>query len=201
MKQLLWMVILCAVGSCMQDRREGVERMSLRELDQGALSSMEGAEQYGRAAQQAAHEGLLGAERLFEALSYSEHVHELRFVEAILQLGGSYTPPQNLYVKVETTEENLREAMRPTRLRHPSERVKGIERVIDEGNRYAARLLIRYAAADNRRLRLLASYERSEELSSLHFLVCPQCGYLCEERFKDPYCPQCYLSESFFKRF
>ena len=196
-----FLLILLLVEGCVAGGERPDHTISLRQLDAGALSSSEGAEQYGRAARQAADEGWIGAERLFRALSYSEQVHELRFVEAILQLGGEYRPPRSLYVRVKSTEENLREAMRPTRLRHSLERVEGIDRVIQEGNRYAARLLIRYAAADNRRLRILSSYRLVQEPEPQHYLVCPRCGYLCEELFLDPFCPQCYLNSAYFKRF
>lgn len=197
----IFLLILLLLGGCMAKREPSDHAISLRQLDAGAHSSSEGAEQYGRAALRAADEGQVEAERLFRALSYSEQVHELRFVEAILQLGGEYHPPQVLYVRVRSTEENLQEAMCPTRLRQPLQRVEGIDRVIQEGNRYVARLLIRYAAADNRRLRLLSSYSPGEISGQQHYLVCPRCGYLCEERFSDPFCPQCYLSEAYFKRF
>lgn len=201
MKSWMMPLLLFLFCACHERDARGRYRESLQQLDAGARSCQEGAEQYGRAARRAADEGLLGAERLFRALCYSEQVHELRFVEAILQLGGSYRPPTTLYVSIRSTAHNLQEAMIPTRLRsHQSERSE-IERVIREGNRYVARLLIRHAAADNRRRRLLKSYLRMENAAAAHYLVCPRCGYLCEELFRDPYCPQCYLKGEYFRCF
>ncbi len=195
---LLLLLLLCA---CQRRDARGEFRESLLQLDAGARSCQEGAEQYARAARRAADEGFLGAERLFQALCYSEQVYELRFVEAILQLGGSYHPPTTLYVSIQSTAHNLQEAMLPTRLRSREGERAEIERVIREGNRYAARLLIRHAAADNRRRRLLKSYLSVEDAATTHYLVCPRCGYLCEELFRDPYCPQCFLKGEYFRRF
>lgn len=200
MKCRIMILLLLLLSACQEWDSRGEFRESLQQLDAGAHSCQEGAEQYGRAARRAADEGLLGAERLFQALCYSEQVHASRFVEAILQLGGSYRPPTTLYVSIQSTAHNLQEAMLPTRLRSREGERAEIERVIQEGNRYAARLLIRHAAADNRRRRLLRNYLLVEDATA-HYLVCPRCGYLCEEIFQDPYCPQCFLKGAYFRRF
>ena len=193
MKNLLILFVLLACV-CHPPHREA--RMlwpeSLAGLDEAARRCRISAGKLEAAARQAGREDLPGAERLLRALAQAERIQERSCVEAIRRLGGRYTPPTRIVVRIRTTRDNI-ERLRLS-LRDDRTPTRAIDRAIAEGNRYAARLLIRSAAAENRRLRFVESYlQRGEQLTSAYW-VCPRCGYLCDDRHRDPYCPQCQTS-------
>jgi len=172
---------------------------SLASLDEATRRCRASAENLEAAARQAEQEDLPGAERLLRALARAERIQERSCVEAIRRLGGRYTPPARIVVRIRTTRDNLEQLL--LSLRDDRTPAGTIDRAIEEGNRYAARLLIRSAAAENRRLRLVESYLQRGERNTSAYWVCPRCGYLCDEGHRDPYCPQCQTSGERFLRF
>lgn len=174
---------------------------SLAALDDAVYATRLHAENFDAAARQAASEELPGAERLFRALAHTERIQELGYIRAIRRLGGEYAPPARVVVRVRTTRRSMQQALETLR-REYLQRAEAIGGALEEGNRYAARLLIRSAAAGNRSCRAVESYllQRGDRETPV-YLVCPHCGYLCDDRHSDPYCPQCQTDGRRFLRF
>lgn len=173
---------------------------SLENLNAAAHITRDNAENFESAARQAAAEERPGAERLLRALAHSERIQETGYVRAIRRLGGDYIPPDTVEIRIRSTRRNLEQLL--TRLQE--NRLQGyraIDEVLEEGNRYVARLLIRNAAATNRSLHAVERYLRQGERYAPAYWVCPQCGYLCDDRHRDPYCPQCLTDGRRFLRF
>lgn len=95
------------------------------------------------------------AERLFRALAHAERLQEYNCANAIVRLGGHYSPPSKVTVFRGTTDDNLRRSIdyerRPPEGRHTAD----IDRALQKGNRYAARVLIWARAGDMRHLALM----------------------------------------------
>ena len=194
------LLLLFAIGCSLSGDDSVRWRNSLDELDYCVKWSSIGADQYGAMAQRAAMDGYSGAERLFRALSYVEQIHERGFIEALLSFGGEYNPTSNPILNVDSTPNNIQKASKQwyPRDHRLSER---ITIVINEGNRYVARLMIRHGASLNRRLREIECYMCRGDGETPHYLVCPRCGYMCDDHIVDSYCPQCYMPESTFRLF
>ncbi len=201
--RILFVVLLLSFASC-RPRGGGALLFwprSLAALDDAAYTTRLHAENFDAAARQAASEDLPGAERLFRALAHTERIQELCYVQAIRRLGGDYTPPARVVVRILTARRSMQRALDVLQ-QEDGERSETIGRVLEEGNRYAARLLIRNAAAGNRSRRAVESYllQRGDRETPV-YLVCPRCGYLCDDLHCDPYCPQCHTDGRRFLRF
>lgn len=98
------------------------------------------------------------AARLFRAMAFSERLHEYNCANAIVRLGGHYSPPAKVTVFRGTTDQNLRRSIDYEHL-SPGTRAAGdIDRALANGNRYAARVLIWARAGDIRHAALMARY-------------------------------------------
>lgn len=159
--------------------------------------------QYDKFAAIAVGESRPDAERLFRAMAFSERLQEHHCAQAILHLGGSYTPPVRIVLFGGTTDGNLERSifheLRSLGERHGAE----IDRAMRKNNRYAARLLARAAAADRRNAALLEHCRRTgkDHPDSCRFLVCPGCGNIYAAGDPDPYCPFCLTRSERFVRF
>ena len=159
--------------------------------------------QYDHFAKIAARETRQEAERLFRAMAFSERLQEHNCAEAILHLGGTYTPPGRIIVFGGTTDGNLERSIAYERQglgeRHGAE----IGRAMRKGNRYAARILIRASAADLRNAILMERCRHNGEHSpdSCRFFVCPECGNIYAAEYLDFYCPFCLTGSERFIRF
>ncbi len=172
-------------------------RESINQLNEGAQTAYCRTHLYDAAAARAANEQLAGAERLFAALAYTEQIHERRLIAAIEQLGGGYTPPYRPHLFVYSTHTNLY-AILHTPTPYGAQEV---ERVLSEGNRFAARLMVRHIASCNRCRRAVEHYLCRGEHLAPHYAVCPACGYLTDDRYHEPYCPQCGTAATRFRKF
>lgn len=149
--------------------------------------------QYDNFATIAAGENRPEAERLFRAMAYSERLQEHNCAEAILHLGGSYTPPVRIVLFGGTTDDNLERSIAYERRglseRHGAE----IDRAIRKGNRYAARILARASALDLRNAVLMerCMHAGKHTPDSCRFFVCPKCGNIYAAEYLDYYCPLC----------
>lgn len=170
---------------------------SLLLLEQEAHRCGARAGRYEAAAVRAEREADAGAARLFRAMGYAERVQEQHIVRAIRQLGGRYRPPRRRVIQIRSTFLNFQGVL--TEL--PPDAARAIDRALNEGNRYAARLIIRNAASENRMQRAVERFLAHPAEEEEHYFVCRRCGYLCEESFFDPYCPQCLQSGRLFKEF
>lgn len=129
------------------------------------------------------------AGRLFRAMALSERLQENNCANALVHLGGHYSPPSKVVVFRGTTDDNLARSINyellTIRERHGTE----IDRAMDAGNRYAARALIWAAAGDLRHVVLMEQCYEKED--STRYLICPVCGNLYDAAYCDPYCPLC----------
>ena len=111
--------------------------------------------QYDNFAAIAAGESRPDAERLFRAMAFSERLQEHNCAQAILRLGGSYTPPVRIVLFGGTTDDNLERSIGYERRNLGERHGAEIGRALRKGNRYAARMLIRASAADLRNAALM----------------------------------------------
>lgn len=155
--------------------------------------------QYDRFAEIADAERRCDAARLFRALACSERLQESNCADAIVRLGGSYSPPVRVVVFHGTTQSNLRRSIDYVLGDAVRKHGSGIERALERGNRYAARVLI-WAAAGERRHVLFLERCHTCAADSAEYLLCPQCGNLYDDRCCDPYCPLCLTAGRSFIR-
>ena len=159
--------------------------------------------QYDNFAAIAAGESRPDAERLFRAMAFSERLQEYNCAQAILRLGGSYTPPVRIVLFGGTTDDNLERSIGYERSdlgeRHGTE----IGRALRKGNRYAARMLIRASASDLRNAVLMERHRSAGEQrpDNSRFFVCPECGNIYAAESLDYYCPICLTGSERFVRF
>lgn len=136
------------------------------------------------------------AAALFAAMAASERVLQRHYAAALRNFGGGFRPPVRRTLYIASTSSNLRWLL--ARASQPD--FMAISQVLDEGNRYVARLMIRDAASQNRARRAAEQLLYSSMRVSC-YRVCPACGYLSDEEHADPFCPQCHLSQQRFLRF
>lgn len=184
--------------------RETPWKETVSDLDACCRRKHVNAVQYEHFADIASDENVYDAARLFRAMALSERVQEHNCSRAILRLGGSYLPPQKVVVFRGTTDDNLRRSIdyeERTLGEHPG---GAIERAMNAGNRYAARMLI-WATADdlkNRALMQVCRFRRERKVPGGEgYVVCPTCGNLYDTAYCDPYCPFCLTAGQEFVRF
>ena len=139
-----------------QDKWAGV----LSDLDACSRRKHVKSAQYDHFAGIARQEREHDAERLFRAMAHAERLQEYNCANAIVRLGGRYAPPEHVTVFRGTTDDNLRRridfARRPPEGLHADD----IERALQSGNRYAARVLIWARSGDMRHLALMETCRR-----------------------------------------
>lgn len=152
--------------------------------------------QYGHFAEVARQERQHDAERLFRAMAHAEGLQEYNCAKAIVRLGGHYAPPKKVSVMPGSTADNLRRSIDSLRRTAGGGNAAEIDRALEKGNRYAARVLVWARAAEMRHLELmeichhrLTTGEGSADLQG--YLVCPTCGNIYPAAYSDPYCPAC----------
>lgn len=100
------------------------------------------------------------AERLFRAMAHAERLQEYNCANAIVRLGGRYAPPEHVTVFRGTTDDNLRRSIDFARRPREGLHADDIERALQSGNRYAARVLIWARSGDMRHLALMETCRR-----------------------------------------
>lgn len=139
-----------------QDKWAGV----LSDLDACSRRKHVKSAQYDHFAGIARQEREHDAERLFRAMAHAERLQEYNCANAIVRLGGRYAPPEHVTVFRGTTDDNLRRSIDFAR-RPPEElHADDIERALQSGNRYAARVLIWARSGDMRHLALMETCRR-----------------------------------------
>ena len=182
-----------------QDKWAGV----LSDLDACSRRKHVKSVQYDNFAAIAAGESRPDAERLFRAMAFSERLQEHNCAQAILRLGGSYTPPVRIVLFGGTTDDNLERSIGYERRNLGERHGTEIGRALRKGNRYAARMLIRASAADLRNAALMERCRSagSDGPDSCRFFVCPECGNIYAAEHLDYYCPICLTGRERFVRF
>lgn len=150
------------------------------------------------AARRAEDEGAREAARLLEAIASAQRVHEYLYRSALAAFGARAEVAVSQPLRLGSTEYNLRAAHRALEYRF----APAIATLLQSGNRYGARLMIRHAASENRMRSLIDRLlSRTEGSAMRHYALCPRCGYLTADPYRDPYCPQCLLSSNRFLEF
>lgn len=159
--------------------------------------------QYDKFAAIAARESRRNAERLFRAMAFSERLQEHNCAQAILRLGGSYTPPVRIILFEGTTDGNLERSIDYERRTLGERQGTEIGRALRKGNHYAARILARSSAADLRNAVLMERCRQTgqQHPDSCRFFVCPECGNIYAAENLDYYCPFCLTDSERFVRF
>lgn len=111
--------------------------------------------QYGHFAEVARQERQHDAERLFRAMAHAEGLQEYNCAKAIIRLGGHYAPPKKVSVMPGSTADNLRRSIDSLRRTAGGGDAAEIDRALEKGNRYAARVLVWARAGDMRHLELM----------------------------------------------
>lgn len=139
-----------------QDKWAGV----LSDLDACSRRKHVKSAQYDHFAGIARQEREHDAERLFRAMAHAERLQEYNCANAIVRLGGRYAPPEHVTVFRGTTDDNLRRSIDFARRPREGLHADDIERALQSGNRYAARVLIWARSGDMRHLALMETCRR-----------------------------------------
>lgn len=139
-----------------QDKWAGV----LSDLDACSRRKHVKSAQYDHFAGIARQERKHDAERLFRAMAHAERLQEYNCANAIVRLGGRYAPPERVTVFHGTTDDNLRRSIDFARRPPEGLHADDIERALQSGNRYAARVLIWARSGDMRHLALMETCRR-----------------------------------------
>ena len=143
-------------GTTRQDKWAGV----LSDLDACSRRKHVKSAQYDHFAGIARQEREHDAERLFRAMAHAERLQEYNCANAIVRLGGRYAPPERVTVFHGTTDDNLRRSIDFARRPPEGLHADDIERALQSGNRYAARVLIWARSGDMRHLALMETCRR-----------------------------------------
>lgn len=160
--------------------------------------------QYDHFADIAGKEQQRSVAQLFRAMAFAERVQESNCANAIVRLGGSYSPPSKVVIFSGTTDSNLQRSIAYERQMLQAERRADIDRAIAKSNRYAARMLIWAAAGDLQHLLLMERCRDAKTLANApeaSYLVCPICGNVYAASSADSYCPFCMADRRKFIRF
>lgn len=93
-------------------------------------------------------------------MAHAERLQEYNCANAIVRLGGRYAPPERVTVFHGTTDDNLRRSIDFARRPPEGLHADDIERALQSGNRYAARVLIWARSGDMRHLALMETCRR-----------------------------------------
>lgn len=177
----------------------------LADLDACSRRKHVKAAQYDHFAHVSGDEGRPGAANLFRAMAFSERLGELNCANAIIRLGGSYHPPMKVVVFHSTTADNLDRSIAYEERALAQMGGHDIRRAFEQGNRYAARVLIWASADDLRHIALMKAYRDHntprEQASASGYLVCKTCGNLYSVDQHDLYCPFCLADHQTFVEF
>ena len=150
---LVWIYFAALRGQRAPHRRQWTE--TLADLDACCRQKHIKSKQYDHFAETARAEQRPGAEQLFRAMAFSARLHEYNCANAIVRLGGRYTPPEKVTVFRGTTDQNLQRSIDYERRTPDALHAGEIDRALAAGNRYAARVLIWSKAGDVRHLSLI----------------------------------------------
>lgn len=197
---LIWIYFAALRGEQAPHRRQWTE--TLADLDACCRHKHVKSRQYDHFAEIARAEQRPDAAQLFRAMAFSARLHEYNCANAIVRLGGHYTPPEEVRVFRGTTDQNLQRSIDYERRSLGTLHAGDIDRALAAGNRYAARVLIWSRAGDVRHMALMARYIATGETGhEAGYLICPVCGNTYAGEYCDPFCPQCLTDGRRFIRF
>lgn len=196
---LVWIYFAALRGQRAPHRRQWTE--TLADLDACCRHKHIKSRQYDHFAETARAEQRPGAEQLFRAMAFSARLHEYNCANAIVRLGGRYTPLEKVTVFRGTTDQNLQRSIDFERRTPDAPHAGEIDRALAAGNRYAARVLIWSKAGDVRHRALMARYIATGETGhEAGYRICPVCGNIYAAEYCDPFCPQCQTDGREFVR-
>ena len=196
---LVWIYFAALRGQRAPHRRQWTE--TLADLDACCRHKHIKSRQYDHFAETARAEQRPGAEQLFRAMAFSARLHEYNCANAIVRLGGRYTPLEKVTVFRGTTDQNLQRSIDIERRTPDAPHAGESDRALAAGNRYAARVLIWSKAGDVRHRALMARYIATGETGhEAGYRICPVCGNIYAAEYCDPFCPQCQTDGREFVR-
>lgn len=171
--------------------KKSLWRETVRDLDACCRRKHLKSTRYDHFASVAEEERKHAAARLFRAIALADRVYEQNCAEAIVRLGGTYNPPSPKTLFHGTTDDNLRRSIADEgRLLRELDGAD-IGRAMTQGNRYAARMLIRASAGDRRHAAFMVRALEHPADTTSRYAVCPTCGNLYRTASCDAYCPIC----------
>lgn len=175
--------------------KKTVWRDTIQDLDACCRRKHLKSSRYDHFASVAEEERRQAAARLFRAIALADRLYEQNCAEAIVRLGGKYDPPAPQTLFHGTTDDNLRRSIADERRSLQEMNGSDAGRAMTQGNRYAARMLIRASAGDRRHAAFMVRTLAHPEDTTSRYAVCPTCGNLYRTASCDAYCPIC-LTES-----
>lgn len=191
--------LVALVGRAAVRGEEAPLRREIEELQRCGHRRHLDAAAYASYAGQARREQARQAAGLFEAMARSARLQERYCALAVTRLGGSYAAPPESVPEPQGADADLAQALRSGREGLAGVRYEGIVRMMEAGNRYAARVLIWVAAGEMRNLVLLEQCASCGGASCI-YLVCPTCGVICDQDHCDLFCPVCLTDSRRFER-
>ena len=132
---LVWIYFAALRGQRAPHRRQWTE--TLADLDACCRHKHIKSRQYDHFAETARTEQRPGAEQLFRAMAFSARLHEYNCANAIVRLGGRYTPLEKVTVFRGTTDQNLQRSIDFERRTPDAPHAGEIDRALAAGNRDA----------------------------------------------------------------
>lgn len=180
-------------------------RLLVEDLNRYYVISHELRHRYESYADRASADSNRTAAGLFSALARSEHIHENACSRAVSLLKGRCADNRHCRFDISDTKGNLRRSLDEERSRFLMMQGKAVDRAIDAGNYYTARILIWIDGTNRRHIELiercLALTEENGHCDCCRYHVCPVCGNIYESDNCDTYCPLCRTSSSKFECF
>lgn len=159
------------------------------------------ANQYDHFALIADEEMSVASAQLFRAMAYAARIQENNCADAIVRLGGHYTPPKKIVVFQGTTADNINRSIAYEQYNRQMGGDKAVRRALSRGNRYAARVLVWAAAGDRVNRQLLEHHRHRINIGTIYtggYLVCPTCGNIYTTIDHDAFCPFCLTDKQDF---
>ncbi len=178
---------------------------SLQQLGEIGRAKYRQSHRYGEYAKRAEHDSLPRLATLFRAMAYADNVQCNNCRKAIESLGGRFHTPVLLPSERKHTLEHLRTALDEKYELHNGPTSPCIQRAIEDGNRYVARLVTWCDASDIKQIliieREMACIDHSETNSTPEYKVCPTCGAISDEGLQSCFCPHCMTDSRKFLSF
>ena len=175
---------------------------SLQQLGELGRAKYRQSHRYGEYAHRAERDSLHDIATMFRALAYADNVQCNNCRKAIESLGGRFHTPVLLPSEREHTHEHLQSALKDKYALHNGPTTPCIERAMEDGNRYVARLITWCDASDVKQILILQREIENFSCATGHspheYHICPTCGAINDDGLVSYYCPQCMTESKTF---
>ena len=172
---------------------------SLQQLGELGRAKYRQSHHYRSFAQRAEAESLHRVAVLFRAMAEAEGVQCENCRRAIESLGGRFHTPVVVAAEAFPAHIHLLSALQTKAEQHEGIIRRSMQRAIDEGNKYVARMLTWCDASDLKQILILQrEVERMAVGDAPQYRVCPTCGNFIEEELQTHFCPHCMTAREEF---